>query len=83
MAQPIIHKKKAMTSEKASIVKKAGHSNESEFADLIGGQVIPGQGKADVVKNGANFSLKKYVSAFKSRFTPEIANIGPNLHHLP
>jgi hypothetical protein len=59
MEQPIIHKKKAMTSEKASIVKKAGHSNESEFADLIGGQVIPGQGKADVVKNGANFSLKK------------------------
>jgi hypothetical protein len=59
MEQPIIHKKKAMSSEKASIVKKAGHFNETEFASLIGGQVIPGQGKADVVKNGINFSLKK------------------------
>jgi len=56
---PKIHKKKAMSSEKASVVKKAGHSNEAEFAALIGGAVIPGQGKADVVKNGFNFSLKK------------------------
>jgi hypothetical protein len=61
MEQPITktHKKKAMSSEKASVVKKAGHTNETEFASLIGGQVIPGQGKADVVKNGINFSLKK------------------------
>ena len=54
-----IHKKRAMTSEKASIVKKDGHINETDFAALIGGQVIPGQGKADVSKNGFNFSLKK------------------------
>jgi hypothetical protein len=54
-----VHKKKAMTSEKASIVKKDGHINETDFATLIGGQVIPGQGKTDVSKNGFNFSLKK------------------------
>jgi len=58
--EPIkVHKKKAMTSEKASIVKKAGHANEDEFASLIGGEVVPGRGKTDVVKNGKNFSLKK------------------------
>jgi len=54
-----MHKKKAMSSEKASIVKKAGHTNEDEFASLIGGEVVPGRGKTDVVKNGNNFSLKK------------------------
>jgi hypothetical protein len=54
-----VHKKKAMTSEKASIVKKDGHINETYFADLIGGQVIPGQRKPDVSKNGFKFSLKK------------------------
>lgn len=58
MEQPE-HKKKAMSSEKASIVKKAGHTNETEFAALIGGWVIPGRGKVDVVKNDINFSLKK------------------------
>jgi hypothetical protein len=52
-------KKKAMTGEKASIVKKAGHSNETEFASLLEGNVIPGHGKADVSKNGLYFSLKK------------------------
>ena len=53
------HKKKAMTSEKASIVKKAGHTNENDFADLICGSVVKGQTKCDVVKNGIGFSLKK------------------------
>lgn len=61
MEQPIVktHKKKAMSSEKASFVKKAGHINETEFALIIGGQVISGQGKPDVVKNDFYFSLKK------------------------
>jgi hypothetical protein len=56
MAQPA---RKAMTSEAASIVKKAGHSNESDFASLIGGIVIKGNGKADVSKDTFKFSLKK------------------------
>lgn len=62
--QPIVislapHKKKAMSGEKASIVKKAGHSNETDFATLVDGKVIDGHGKTDVSKNGSNFSLKK------------------------
>jgi len=58
MEQPL-HKKKAMSSEKASIVKKEGHSNETDFAHLIEGEVVPGRGKTDVTKNGIKFSLKK------------------------
>ena len=53
------HKKKAMSSEKASVVKKAGHSNEDDFAALIGGVVVKGHTKPDVVKNDIGFSLKK------------------------
>ena len=53
------HKKKAMSSEKASVVKKAGHSNEDDFAALIGGSVVKGHTKPDVVKNEIGFSLKK------------------------
>jgi len=56
------HKKKAMSSEKASFVKKEGHSNEDDFAPLIGGEKIKGTGKADVQKNGYKFSLKKICS---------------------
>jgi hypothetical protein len=53
------HKKKAMSSEKASVVKKAGHSNEDDFAALICGSVVKGHTKPDVVKNEIGFSLKK------------------------
>ena len=53
------HRKKAMSSEKASVVKKAGHSNEDDFAALIGGVVVKGHTKPDVVKNDIGFSLKK------------------------
>ena len=53
------HKKKAMSSEKASVVKKAGHSNEDDFAALIGGAVVKGHTKPDVTKNNIGFSLKK------------------------
>jgi hypothetical protein len=56
---PKQHKKKAMSSEKASFVKKEGHSNEDEFAPLIGGEKIKGTGKGDIIKNGHKFSLKK------------------------
>jgi len=53
------HKKKAMSSEKASFVKKEGHSNEDDFAVLIGGEKIKGTQKGDVLKNGHKLSLKK------------------------
>lgn len=56
---PKIHKKKAMSSEKASHVKIAGHTNETNFVALIGGKVIPGHTKPDAEKNGFKFSLKK------------------------
>lgn len=56
---PKTHKKKAMSSEKASHVKIAGHNNETNFVALIGGKVIPGHTKPDAEKNGFNFSLKK------------------------
>ena len=53
------HKKKSMTKEKASFVKKAGHYNEDEFALLIQGETIGNTGKTDVKKGLWNFSLKK------------------------
>lgn len=56
---PKQHKKKSMSSEKASFVKKEGHSNEDDFAALIAGEKIKGTGKADVLKNGHKLSLKK------------------------
>jgi len=52
-------KKKAMSSAKASFVKKSGHSNEDDFSTLIGGEKIKGTGKGDVLKNGHKFSLKQ------------------------
>jgi hypothetical protein len=52
-------KKKAMSSAKASFVKKSGHSNEDDFSALIGGEKIKGTGKGDVLKNGHKFSLKQ------------------------
>jgi len=48
-----------MSSEKASFVKKSGHSNEDDFSTLIGGEKIKGTGKGDVLKNGYKFSLKQ------------------------
>jgi hypothetical protein len=54
------HKKKAMSSEKASKVKTDGHTNEDDFAKLIpGSAVIKGTGKTDVQYKSFNFSLKK------------------------
>ncbi len=35
-------KRRAMTSEHASMVKRAGHANEEHFAELIGGHVQRG-----------------------------------------
>lgn len=55
-----INKKKAMSSEKASKVKKDGHSNEDEFALLLPGSfVVSGTGKTDVQYKEFSFSLKK------------------------
>jgi len=61
ISQPGIktHKKKAMSSEKASFVKKEGHFNEDDFAALIGGEKIKGTQKGDILKNGHKLSLKK------------------------
>lgn len=48
-----------MPSEVASEKKKAGHINDKHFAVLIGGKVIPGSGKTDVVDfQGNAYSVK-------------------------
>jgi len=58
-------KKKAMSKEKASFVKKEGHTNEDDFAALVGGVKVEGTGKTDVrmpMEDGViwkNCSLKK------------------------
>jgi hypothetical protein len=53
-------KKKAMTSEHASKVKKDGHSNEHDFSNMFpGSEVVPGTGKTDIKYNGHTYSLKK------------------------
>jgi hypothetical protein len=53
-------KKKSMSSEKASKVKKDGHSNEDDFTELLVGSLVKkGTGKADVVYKDWSFSLKK------------------------
>ena len=52
-------KKKAMSSEKASQVKKDGHKNEDDFSLLVGGKKITGTGKKDCLVNGKQYSLKK------------------------
>ena len=54
-------RKRAMGSAQASIVKMAGHRNERDFADLIGGSYNPShnQGKHDVVDaQGRRHSVK-------------------------
>jgi hypothetical protein len=53
-------KKKAMSSDKASKVKKDGHTNEDDFTQLLSGSVVKaGTGKTDVEYKGWSFSLKK------------------------
>ena len=53
------HKKKAMTSEKASFVKLEGHRVEEKYNELIGGEIIKGTGKIDIKdKNGKLHSVK-------------------------
>jgi hypothetical protein len=60
-----LKKKKAMSKEKASFVKKEGHTNEDDFAALVGGVKVEGTGKTDVrmpTEDGViwkNCSLKK------------------------
>lgn len=54
-------KKRAMTSGKASEVKRAGHKDEAVFVEAIGGSLYGGDGRAktDVVdKNGYAYSVK-------------------------
>lgn len=46
-------------SETARNYKKQGHKDEEEFASLIGGKVIPGQQKVDVIgPSGTSYSCK-------------------------
>ena len=54
-------KKKSMSSEKASKVKKDGHKNEDDLSSILGNNasVIPGQGKTDVKYFDKNLSAKK------------------------
>jgi hypothetical protein len=52
-------KKKAMTSEKASQVKKGGHKNEDNFSILDGGKKNTGTGKTDYIKDNKQYSLKQ------------------------
>jgi len=54
-----MYKKRAMTSVKASEVKLAGHKNEVDFAELVGGSRVPGTGKADCIWNDQKYSIKK------------------------
>lgn len=42
-------KKRAMTPSQARTVKQSGHKNEHDFAKLIGGKIIQGTDKADVI----------------------------------
>lgn len=53
-------KRKAMSSAKASKVKKDGHTNEDDFTQLLSGSVVKsGTGKTDVQYKEWGFSLKK------------------------
>ena len=52
-------KRRAMTSEKASRVKLAGHEAEREFANFIGGQVYLGTRKKDVLDKQGNIHSVK------------------------
>jgi hypothetical protein len=53
-------KKKSMSSEQASFIKKDGHQNEKDFGELLSGSIVKiGREKADIEYNGYTFSLKK------------------------
>jgi hypothetical protein len=53
-------KRKAMSSAKASKVKKDGHTNEDDFTQLLSGSFVKsGTGKTDVQYKDWGFSLKK------------------------
>ena len=55
----MFRRRRAMTSEAASIKKKTGHINEQVFAELIDGYVISGQRKTDVMDRQGNcYSVK-------------------------
>jgi hypothetical protein len=52
-------RKKAMTTTQASEKKKAGHINERHFAEIIGGKVVKGTDKNDVIdQQDHNHSVK-------------------------
>ncbi len=54
-----MHKKKAMTHEKASFVKREGHRVEDIYAELIGVKREKGIGKVDIIdKKGQHHSVK-------------------------
>jgi hypothetical protein len=76
-------KKRAMTHEKASKVKTSGHADEEIFATLIGGFVIKGTNKKDVIDKNHNLhsvkSGEKKWQIFlysKSRFENSIGFFG-------
>jgi len=57
---PTTRKKRAMTSEKASIVKKQGHKNQDRFAEIMNGiKSDDHTGKIDVRIQEKTYSLKK------------------------
>ena len=76
-------KKRAMTSEKASFVKKEGHRIENIYADLIKGKVIKGTGKKDVKDRKGQFhsikgaELKWQIFLYsKKRFEKDFGELG-------
>jgi len=77
------YRRRAMTSEKASYVKKEGHRVEKKYAFLIEGKVVKGTGKADVIdKTGKNHSVKAAQKKWqiflygKNRFKEDFGEIG-------
>lgn len=54
-----INRRRAPSSEVSREKKQGGHTNEAEYALLIGGKTIPGVGKGDVLDNrGKSHSVK-------------------------
>jgi hypothetical protein len=76
--EPPMAKRRAMTSENASQVKKKGHAREQVFAELIGGVVLKGTKKADVQKGEHLYSVKsgEWAQIFLYRKT-NTALLGP------
>jgi hypothetical protein len=76
-------KRRAMTSEAASKVKRSGHEVEAELAEMIGGIIYPGTSKRDVVDSkGKLHSVKsgeKKIQIFlysRQRFEKSVGFIG-------